>query len=69
MEAVVTQNSGFAESIPMPEKRGEFFKGLGVANIDVVRHMKKYVVRKPLHIRVYRALRSSLSKVKRKIIK
>lgn len=69
VEAVVTQNSGFAESIPMPEKRGEFFKGLGVANIDVVRHMKKYVVRKPLHIRVYRALRSSLSKIKRKIIK
>ena len=53
----------------MPEKREEFFMGLGVANVDVYRHMKKYVVRMPIHVRMFRSLRSALSNMKRRILK
>ena len=67
--AVTAQNGGFAESVPVPEKREEFFKGLVVAGVDVYRHMKKYVVRRPLPVRVYRNLRSWLSSLKRRIRK
>lgn len=67
--AVTAQNGGFAESVPVPEKREEFFKGLGVAGVDVYRHMKKYVVRRPLPVRIYRNLRSWLSSLKRRIRK
>lgn len=69
VEAVMAQNGGFAESVPVPEKREEFFKGLGVAGVDVYRHLKKYVVRRPLPVRVYRKLRSWLSSMKRRIRK
>ena len=69
VEAVMAQNGGFAESVPVPEKREEFFKGLGVAGVDVYRHLKKYVVRRPLPVRGYRKLRSWLSSMKRRIRK
>ena len=67
--AVKAENGGFAESLPMPEKREEFFKGLGVAKVDVYGHMKSYVVRKPFIVRIYRTLRSALSKLKRRIVR
>lgn len=68
-QAVKAENGGFAERITVPEKREEFFKGLGVANVDVYGHLKKYVVRKPLTVRLYRHLRSGLSKLKRRVIR
>lgn len=68
-EAVMAENGGFVESRPVPEKREEFFKGLGVAGIDVYGHLKKYVVRRPLPVRLYRKVRSVLSSMKRRIIK
>ena len=66
-DAVMAENGGFAKTLTVPEKREEFFKGLGVAKVDVYRHMKNYVVRKPLTVRLYRAVRSALSKCKRRI--
>ena len=63
----MAENGGFAKTLTVPEKREEFFKGLGVAKVDVYRHMKNYVVRKPLTVRLYRAVRSALSKCKRRI--
>lgn len=69
LEAVMAQNGGFAESVPVPEKREEFFRGLGVAGVDVYRHLKKYMVRRPLPVRMYRKLRSWLSSLKRRIRK
>lgn len=69
VEAVMAQNGGFAESVPLPEKREEFFRGLGVAGVDVYKHLKKYMVRRPLPVRMYRKLRSWLSSMKRRIRK
>lgn len=69
VEAVMAQNGGFAERVPVPEKREEFFRGLCVAGVDVYRHLKKYVVRRPLPVRMYRKLRSWLSSIKRRIRK
>lgn len=69
VEAVMADNGGFAEVVPVPEKREEFFIGLGVANVDVYKHLKKYVVRKPLPVRIYRAIRAGLSSIKRRIRK
>jgi hypothetical protein len=66
---VKAENGGFSGPIAVPEKRSEFFQGLGVAKVDVYAHMKKYVVRKPLYIRMYRALRATLSKLKRRMIR
>ena len=67
--AVVSENGGFAQSVPVPEKREEFFKGLGVAGVDVYSHLNRYVVRRPLPVRIYRKVRSVLSSVKRRIMK
>ncbi len=67
VEDIKAKNGGFADSIAIPEKREEFFNGLGVANLDVYRHMKKYMVRKPVTVRLYRNLRSALSKIKRRM--
>ena len=69
VEAAKSENGGFAESVAMPEKRAEFFKGLGVARVDVYKHMRKYVVRKPLPVLLYRELRSVLSRIKRRMSK
>ena len=69
VEAAKAENGGFAESVAMPEKRAEFFKGLGVAKVDVYKHMRKYVVRKPLPVLLYRELRSALSRIKRRMSK
>ena len=69
VDAVKAKNGGFAEAVAVPEKRAEFFKGLGVAKVDVYRHMKKFMVRKPLPVLLYRELRSALSRIKRRMIK
>ena len=59
-------NSGFSASVEAPAVREEFFKGAHLTP-DIVGHMKKYVVAEPLPRRVWRQLRSLLSKVKRRI--
>lgn len=59
-------NSGFAGKTEMPERREEFFKGHHSAT-DLVSYMKGFVVRKPLHVRLCRSLRSVLSGIKRRI--
>ena len=69
VEAVMVENGGFSKSHPVPEKREEFFKGLGVAGVDVYGHLKKYVIRRPLPVRLYRKVRSVLSAMKRRVIK
>ena len=68
-EAVTAANGGFAKCRPVPEKREEFFKGLSVAGVDVYGHLKKYVVRRPLPVRLYRKVRSVLSSMKRRVVK
>lgn len=60
-------NGGFAESVEKPERREEFFKGHHSAP-DLIRYMKGFVMRKPLHVIVYRSLRSALSNIKRRFI-
>lgn len=59
-------NGGFAERTERPERREEFFKGHHSAG-DIVSYMKGFVVREPLHIGLYRNLRSFLSKIKRRV--
>lgn len=68
-DAVISENGGFAESVPVPEKRAEFFEGLRIAGVDVYKHMSRYVVRKPLLQRMMRAARSTVSSMKRRILK
>ena len=66
VSVAVKNNGGFAESIEMPEKRAEFFRGYHSAK-DLIKYMKSYVVRKPLHKIIYSGVRSGLSKLKRRI--
>ncbi len=61
----VKNNGGFAESVVMPEKREEFFRGHHSAE-NLVKYMKGYVVRRPLR-RFCKSLRSALSTLKRKL--
>jgi coenzyme F420-reducing hydrogenase beta subunit len=69
VEDVKSENGGFAESLPIPEKRAEFFEGLKVIGVDVYNHIAKYVVKKPLIQRVLRRTKSTLSSIKRRILK
>jgi coenzyme F420-reducing hydrogenase beta subunit len=68
-EAVMSENGGFAESVPVPAKRAEFFDGLKVAGVDVYKHMSGYVMKKPLPQRLWRCVRSAVSSAKRRILK
>ena len=61
-------NGGFAAVIAVPEKREEFFKGVHSTK-DLIAYMSTYVVRRPLHIRIYRSVRKRLSLIKRRIVK
>jgi ferredoxin len=60
------KNGGFAESVLMPERREEFFKGHHSAE-DLIKYMKGFITRKPLHKIIYGGVRSGLSKLKRRI--
>ena len=66
-DAVKKANGGFAKAVAVPERREEFFAGLGVVGVDVYGHMSSYVKRKPLSKRMWRSLRSMLSSVKRRM--
>ena len=61
-------NGGFNDPAGMPEKRVEFFKGVHSTG-NLIKHMKAYVVRKPIWIRAYRSVRRFLSACKKKILK
>ena len=61
-------NGGFYDPAAVPVKREEFFSGMHSCE-DLLKHMKSYVVRKPLWKRAYRALRAFLSACKKKILK
>lgn len=68
-DEVMSDNGGFAPSVQIPERRVEFFEGLKVSGVDVYRHMSRYVKRKPLPQRLMRSLRSTLSSIKRRVVK
>ena len=68
-DEVMSDNGGFAPSVQIPERRVEFFEGLKVVGVDVYRHMSRYVKRKPLPQRLMRSLRSTLSSIRRRIVK
>lgn len=65
-DRAVKYNGGFAESIEVPERRGEFFKGMHSAP-DIIRYMKGFVVRKSVLKRLYRYVRSMLAEMKRRM--
>ncbi len=67
VSAAMKNNGGFAESVPVPEKRTEFFKGHHSAE-DIVKYMEGYVVRRPL-LSIYKSVRRTLSDLKRKLKK
>ena len=61
-------NGGFHDPASIPEKREEFFKGVH-SSADLIKHMKSYIVRKPIWLRAYRSIRRFLSAFKRRISK
>lgn len=59
-------NSGFATSVPCPERREEFFDGLHIAK-DLISYMKGFVVKTWSVRKLYRRLHTLMSKVRRRI--
>ena len=59
-------NGGFAAQVQVPLRREEFFLGYPSAR-DLTSYMKGFVVRRPFHVRIYRKVRSALSRLKRRI--
>jgi hypothetical protein len=68
MELSRHDNGGFHDPAVVPAKREEFFAGVHSCE-DLLKHMKSYVVRKPLWKRAYRSIRAFLSACKKKILK
>lgn len=64
----VKENGGFAEEVVIPAKREEFFKGVHSTK-NLIKYMKGYVIRTPLHKKIYRKIRRALSKMKRRLVK
>lgn len=64
--AAKERNSGFAESVPRPERRDEFFYGLQSTR-DIIKYMSGFVQRKPFFIKWYEKVHTLLSKLKRRI--
>lgn len=62
------RNGAFAETIQVPQRRDEFYQGLHSTK-DLIRYMKGFVVRMPLHKKIYRSIHTLLSKIKRRIVK
>ena len=59
-------NGGFSAHAAIPQRRDEFFQGYLSAK-DIISYMKGFVVRRPLHISIYRNVRRVLSSIKRSI--
>ena len=68
VEQIRKDNGGFAGEIAVPERREEFFKGVHSA-VDLPKYMTSFIVRKPLHVRIYRNIRRQLSTLKRRMKK
>ena len=64
----VKENGGFASEVIIPAKREEFFKGVHSTK-NLIKYMKGYIVRTPLHKKIYRKIRRALSKMKRRLVK
>lgn len=64
----VKENGGFAEEVVIPAKREEFFMGVHSTK-NLIKYMKGYIVRAPLHKKIYRKIRRVLSKMKRRLVK
>lgn len=64
----VKENGGFAEEVTIPAKREEFFMGVHSTK-NLIKYMKGYIVRTPLHKKIYRKIRRALSKMKRRLVK
>ena len=62
----IAGNSGFVSSKQISPQREKFFQGLPFAS-DLFSYMNGYVVRRPLPVRIYRRIRSVLSRIKRRI--
>lgn len=65
-DAARRDNGGFAESMEVPLRREEFFKGVHSAR-DLVEYMSAHVVRPPLFKRMFRVLRRWLSDINRRV--
>jgi hypothetical protein len=63
-EQATMNKGGFNESVKIPVNREEFFIGYDSSN-DLYKYMSSFVIRKPLHIVVYKALRNLISRIKR----
>lgn len=61
-------NGAFAQEMAVPQRREEFFQGLHSAK-DIIKYMKGFVVRTPLHKKIYGSVHTMLSKIKRRIVK
>ena len=68
LDAAVVGNGGFSGTVKVPERREEFFLGRAFAK-DLISYMNGYVVRHPFHVRMYRKVRSALSRLKRRIVR
>lgn len=67
-EAAMRDNGGYSDPDAIPERREEFFKGVHGAS-DLIAYMKEFVVRRPLHQRIYRKVRRLLSDMKKRIVR
>lgn len=62
------RNGAFAETLQVPQRREEFFKGLHSTK-DLIKYMKGFVIKTPIYVKIYRSLHAMLSKMKRRIMK
>ena len=67
-EAAMRDNGGYSDPTAIPERRKEFFKGVHSAS-DLIAYMKGFIVRRPLHQRIYRKVRRFLSDIKKRIVR
>ena len=65
-ETARQMNSGFAVSLPCPERREEFFEGLHTAK-DVISYMKGFVVSTCSVRKLYQRFHTLMSKIRRRI--
>lgn len=67
-KAASLMNSGFAASVPCPERREEFFAGIHSTK-DVIAYMKGFVTRTWSVRKLYQRFHTLMSKIKRRILK
>lgn len=67
LEEARKNNGGFSVHVSVPERRKEFFAGYHSV-LDLVGYMRGFVVRKSVCQKIYAGIRSSLSKLKRRVI-